>query len=97
MFAVGDADIGLNLFACSGFGAESKNALFALCLSRSLLGGLLGGLVSGWTWGFLGGELTFVLSSVYALIGLVLVFVWIHERPLGEPLVLRDVDTSDIV
>ena len=60
-------------------------------------GGLLGGLVSGWTWGGLGGELTFVLSSVYALIGLVLVFVWIHERPLGEPLVLRDVDTSDIV
>ena len=47
MFAVGDADIGLNLFACSGFGAESKNALFALCLSRGLLGGLPGFRLAG--------------------------------------------------
>ena len=47
VLAVGDADIGLNLLACSGFGAESKNAFFALCLSHGLLGSLLGGLPGG--------------------------------------------------
>ena len=40
-------------------------------------GGLLGGLISGWAWDHLGGELTFALSSLYALVGLVLVAIWI--------------------
>lgn len=42
-------------------------------------GGLVGGLISGWTWDHLGGELTFALSSIFALIGLILVMVWIRE------------------
>ena len=42
-------------------------------------GGLLGGLISGWGWDFLGGALTFALSSLYALVGLVLVAVWIGD------------------
>ena len=60
-------------------------------------GGLLGGLISGWTWGHLGAELTFALSSVYALIGLILVAGWISEKDVGEPKAVRDVDTADLV
>ncbi len=41
-------------------------------------GGLVGGLVSGWAWEQLGGEQTFVLGSAYALLGLILVAVWIR-------------------
>jgi PPP family 3-phenylpropionic acid transporter len=45
-------------------------------------GGLLGGLVSGWSWEGLGAELTFVLGSVFALIGLILVAVWVRaDKP----------------
>lgn len=47
-------------------------------------GGLVGGLISGWTWDHLGGEPTFVLSSGYALVGLVLVSVWIREKDIGR-------------
>ena len=43
-------------------------------------GGLIGGLLGGWTWGSLGGEVTFVLSSVYALIGWVFVFGGVREE-----------------
>jgi PPP family 3-phenylpropionic acid transporter len=60
-------------------------------------GGLLGGLISGWTWGHLGAELTFALSSVYALIGLILVAGWIRENDVGEPKPSRVVDTPDLV
>ncbi|MFZ4536766.1 MFS transporter [Propionivibrio sp.] len=52
-------------------------------------GGLLGGLVSGWTWDHLGSELTFALSSIYALIGLVLVAGWIREQDVDEGNVLQ--------
>lgn len=46
-------------------------------------GGLVGGLISGWTWDHLGGGLTFALSSIYALIGLILVIVWIREEDVA--------------
>lgn len=46
-------------------------------------GGLVGGLISGWTWDHLGGELTFALSSIFALIGLILVMVWIRETDVA--------------
>ena len=59
-------------------------------------GGLLGGLLSGWTWDHLGGELTFALSSVYALVGLILVAGWVREKDLGEPTVVRVVDRSAV-
>ena len=48
----------------------------------SLAGGLLGGLISGWAWDHLGGELTFALSSLYALVGLLVVAIWIGD--VGE-------------
>ncbi|MBL8416512.1 MAG: MFS transporter [Propionivibrio sp.] len=60
-------------------------------------GGLLGGLISGWTWGHLGAALTFALSSVYALIGLILVAGWIRDKDVGEPKAFRVVDTPDLV
>ncbi len=49
-------------------------------------GGFVGGLISGWSWDHLGGELTFALSSIYALIGLLLVAAWVREKDVGEPL-----------
>ena len=60
-------------------------------------GGLTGGLLSGWTWDYLGGELTFVLASVYALIGLLLVAVWIGEKDVGAGQARRVVETLDVV
>lgn len=42
-------------------------------------GGLFGGLISGWAWDRLGGGLTFALSSLYALVGLLLVAIWIRD------------------
>jgi MFS transporter, PPP family, 3-phenylpropionic acid transporter len=47
-------------------------------------GGLLGGLLSGWSWDHLGGQLTFALSSVCALLGLLLVASWVREKDVGE-------------
>ena len=47
-------------------------------------GGLAGGVISGWAWDHLGGELTFVLASLYSLVGLVLVAAWIKEKDVGE-------------
>lgn len=43
-------------------------------------GGLVGGLISGWGWEHLGGEWTFALSSAYALAGLLVVLIWVHDR-----------------
>ncbi len=57
-------------------------------------GGLVGGLISGWLWDHLGGQLTFVFSSVFALIGLLLVAWWIREKDVGEGSALRVVGTS---
>ncbi len=37
-------------------------------------GGMLGGLVSGWTWDVLGAELTFSLSSTFALAGMIILW-----------------------
>jgi PPP family 3-phenylpropionic acid transporter len=48
-------------------------------------GGLAGGLLSGWAWDYLGAGLTFTLSSVFALIGLILVAGWIREKDVSEP------------
>lgn len=53
-------------------------------------GGLLGGLVSGWTWDHLGGGMTFVLSSFFALSGLLMVMAWIR----GEDVVMRHTPTT---
>ena len=43
-------------------------------------GGLIGGLLGGWAWGALGGVITFVLSSVYALAGWVFIFGGVREE-----------------
>lgn len=42
-------------------------------------GGMLGGLVSGWTWDVLGAELTYSLSSAFALAGMII--LWRGWRP----------------
>ena len=47
-------------------------------------GGLLGGMLSGWAWEHIGGEMTFVLSSGYALVGLVVLAIWVRERDVSE-------------
>lgn len=47
-------------------------------------GGLLGGMLSGWAWDHLGGELTFALSSLYALVGLILIAGWVREQDVSE-------------
>ncbi len=57
-------------------------------------GGLIGGLVSGWSWDRLGGELTFAMSSIYALAGLLLVAKWVREATIVEPEPELVVDTS---
>lgn len=55
-------------------------------------GGLVGGLVSGWAWDHFGGEIAFSLSSVFALIGLIMVACWIREKEVSERKGLRVVD-----
>ena len=57
-------------------------------------GGLLGGLVCGWSWDYLGGELTFALSSIYALLGLILVAKWVTDIDIGELESSSVVDTT---
>ncbi|MBS1189461.1 MAG: transporter [Rhodocyclaceae bacterium] len=47
-------------------------------------GGLLGGLVSGWTWDWVGAAWTYSLCSVFALIGLVLVLLWVRDGGIGK-------------
>ena len=47
-------------------------------------GGWFGGVISGWSWDHLGSELTFAAASLYSLAGLVLVAVWIRERPVSQ-------------
>ena len=58
-------------------------------------GGLFGGVISGWTWDHLGGQLTFALGSLYALIGLVLVLGWVRGEDVGEQNSTCVVDASD--
>ena len=52
-------------------------------------GGLFGGLLSAWLWDRVGGELTFALSSLYALIGFWLVARWVTQADVREGAVLR--------
>ena len=42
-------------------------------------GGLLGGLISGWVWEVIGAGWTYSLGSLFALIGLFLVWRWVSE------------------
>ncbi len=44
-------------------------------------GGMLGGLISGWAWEALGAEMTFTLSSAFALTGMVI--LWHGWQPVG--------------
>jgi len=44
-------------------------------------GGMLGGLISGWAWEALGAEMTFTLSSAFALTGMVI--LWRGWQPAG--------------
>jgi PPP family 3-phenylpropionic acid transporter len=46
-------------------------------------GGLLGGLLSGWMWDGVGASLTFTLSAAFALSGLLLVALWVHDADPG--------------
>ena len=52
-------------------------------------GGLFGGLLSAWLWDRVGGELTFALSSLYALIGFWLVARWVTRADVREVPVSR--------
>lgn len=47
-------------------------------------GGTVGGLVSGWAWDYLGSGITFALGSLFALIGLILVFGWVFGKDVSE-------------
>ena len=47
-------------------------------------GGLVGGLLSGWLWDRVGGEVTFAISSLFALAGLLVVARWIRAADVGE-------------
>jgi PPP family 3-phenylpropionic acid transporter len=42
-------------------------------------GGLLGGLLSGWMWDGVGAALTYTLSAAFALLGLLLVVIWVRD------------------
>lgn len=57
-------------------------------------GGLVGGLVSGWSWDHLGGGMAFTLSSLFALIGLVLIVKWVNMSDTEEPQESSIVDAS---
>ena len=46
-------------------------------------GGLVGGLFSGWLWDRIGGELTFIASSGFALIGFLVVARWVRVADVG--------------
>jgi PPP family 3-phenylpropionic acid transporter len=58
-------------------------------------GGLVGGVVSGWAWDHLGGELTFVLASVFSLLGLLLVAAWVKPDDVGETPTFRVANAQD--
>ena len=47
-------------------------------------GGLVGGLLSGWTWEHLGAASTFSLSSVFALVGLLFVALWVKRADIDD-------------
>ena len=47
-------------------------------------GGIIGGLASGWTWEYFGGEQAFVMSSLFALVGLVLIQQWFFDEDVDK-------------
>ena len=47
-------------------------------------GGLVGGLISGLAWDRLGGGLTFSLGTLFALVGLVVVAIWVFDKDVSE-------------
>jgi len=54
-------------------------------------GGLLGSVLSGWTWDAWGAAATFALSSLLALIGLLIVAIWVRaaDDEVSEPTAVR--------
>jgi len=60
-------------------------------------GGLLGSLLSGWTWDAWGATATFALSSLLALIGLLIVAVWVRpaDDEVSEPTRVRVAQDTD--
>ena len=67
------------------FPASARSRGQALYAAISVgAGGWFGGVVSGWTWDHLGSAATFALAALYSLAGLLLVALWIRERPVGE-------------
>ncbi len=54
-------------------------------------GGLLGSLLSGWTWDAWGAAATFALSSLLALVGLLIVAIWVRtaDDEISEPTAVR--------
>lgn len=80
------------------FPGRSRGRGQALYSSLSFgAGGLVGGLASGWSWDHLGGAFAFAISSVFALLGLILVAVWVKEGIVSEPVASCVVDASDTV
>ncbi|MFN4325320.1 MAG: MFS transporter [Azonexus sp.] len=55
-------------------------------------GGLLGALISGRTWDWLGSGWTFTLSAAFALLGVVLIWLWVPSEALGRASERRKVD-----
>lgn len=47
-------------------------------------GGAVGGLASGWAWDHLGNGMAFALGSLFALVGLILVFGWVVDKDVSE-------------
>ncbi len=58
-------------------------------------GGALGGLVSGWSWDRLGSGATFAFGSLFALLGFVLVYVWVYGDPVSQNNRKRVVECSN--
>jgi PPP family 3-phenylpropionic acid transporter len=63
---------------------HSKGQAFYTSVSYGL-GGTVGGLVSGGMWETAGPALTFSVSSIAALIGLVLLWRWLHLEREATP------------
>lgn len=84
---------GLTFGACHAASIAAVNRWFpgpcqargqALYSSLSFgAGGLLGGLISGWMWDSAGPALTYTLSAGFALLGLLLVALWVREADVG--------------
>ena len=85
------------------FSGRTRSRGQALYSSLSFgAGGLAGGVMSGWVWDHWGGQLAFVLSSLYALIGLLWLIRGVseqsfaHDGPEGAvaSLSLREADSQ---